>query len=241
MTNLKDIKIEPCSSSADLVAYLYDELNPAERTLFETHLADCGTCTDEFADLSFARLDVYEWHRDEFAAMETPHFVIPYAEAKASWVEIVRSFFVLHAKLATVGGAFAVLAFIFGGSLIFSTEKTDEVVQQIQTRNDNGNKSVIEKTANRSIGLPPKDQPLTSGADMNESAKTKDAVVRISASKRNPKPTNAVNRQSDLKQRILNKPVTPESSKAPRLNDFDDEDDNTLRLGDLLADIDTRK
>ena len=62
-----------CSSSEDLVAYLYDEMGAAEQSVLETHLAGCDLCTAEFADLSFSRLGVYEWHRDDFAPLAAPN------------------------------------------------------------------------------------------------------------------------------------------------------------------------
>ena len=41
-------------------------------------------------------------------------------------------------------------------------------------------------------------------------------------------------------QRVVTRNTQPIRTTAPRLNDFEDEDDNTLRLGDLLAEVDTR-
>ncbi len=230
MTNLKDIKIEPCSSSADLVAYLYDELNPVERSLCETHLADCDTCTDEFAELSFARLDVYEWHRDEFTVMETPRFVIPYAEAKASWMDSVRAFFALHGRLA-VGGAFALVAVVFGAVFIASMNRNVDVASLPKTENIAANKV---KPVNPPVVPTPANDKVTSDPTKSEGDPS---VIKVSTAGKNPVPTKAVIRRPvKTPQRSINQPV----KNAPRLNDFEDEDDNTLRLGDLLADVDTK-
>jgi hypothetical protein len=232
MTNLKDIKIEPCSSSMDLVAYLYDELKAAERESFETHLADCGTCTDEFAELSFARLDVYEWHRDEFAAMETPHFAIPYAEAKVSWLDGVRAFFTLHGRLA-VGGAFALVAVVFGAVFISSMNRNDDVASVPKTENIASNKI---KPINPSVVPTPANEMLKATNDPPKS-ESDPSVIKVSTAGKSPAPTKAVIRRPlKTPQRNVNQPV----KNAPRLNDFEDEDDNTLRLGYLLADIDTK-
>ncbi len=228
MTNLNDIKIETCSSSSELVAYLYDELNPSERNAFETHLADCGPCTDEFADLSFARLGVYEWHRDEFASMATPRFVIPYAkaEAKVSWFDSLRGLFVSHGQWATAGGAFALVAIVLGTVFVLSMNKTDEYAA------NKGQSSDITT-------VPPTGKDLPTGTTDMATSRENPKIVKISTDGKSPKTASTVNR------RTINTPVRrisqPVRAKAPRLNDFDDEDDTTLRLGDLLAEIDTRR
>lgn len=222
MTNINDIKIEACPSD-DLVAYLYDELNAAARDSFETHLADCRNCTDEFAELSFARLDVYEWHRDEFAPLATPRFDIPQAENEAvvSWLDAVRGLFASHTRWATVGGAFALLAAVFGAAFISSMNGTGEVANRPINKNQpealSTNPPVVETIAQAK----PDNEP---------------EIVLTSTDRKIPRAVKAVNRRSDK---------TPERNrtqpgKAPRLNDFVDEDDTTLRLGDLLADVDTK-
>lgn len=236
MRNINDIKIETCSSSADLVAYLYDELGTAERSLFETHLLDCGKCTDEFAELSFARLDVYEWHRDEFVPLETPRFVIPYskAAAKKSWLDGLRGFLTSHGQWATAGGAFALAAVVFGAVYVSSLNKTVDMAS-------NNTPEIFTPDRTQPINspaIPPveakKEMPAVSPAlEITEGGPS---VVKASTPRKVPKPANSLVTVHNISQ-----PVVIKSSKAPRLNDFEDEDDNTLRLGDLLADVDTRK
>src|SRR5690606_20032761 len=86
-------------------------MDPAGRPSFEDHLADCDPCSAEMAEISFARLDVYEWHRDEFLEMPTPRIEIPYAAVtQASWLETIKAFFASPGRLATAGGAFVVVA-----------------------------------------------------------------------------------------------------------------------------------
>ena len=236
MTNINEIKIETCSSSADLVAYLYDELGTAERSLFETHLLDCGTCTDEFAELSFARFDVYEWHRDEFVPLETPRFVIPYSEAaaKKSWLDGLRGFLTSHGQWVTAGGAFALAAVVFGAVYVSSLNKTVDMAPnntpEIFTpdRTQPGNLPVIPPSEAK--------KELSAVSPVLEKTKGSLAVVKASAPRKVPKPANSL-----VAVRNIGQPAVMKSSKAPRLNDFEDEDDNTLRLGDLLADDDTRK
>ncbi len=242
MKNDNDVKIECCSSSVNLVSYLYDEMNPDDRAAFETHLAGCGGCTDEFADLSFARLDVYEWHRDEFAGMETPRIVIPYAdtEASVSWLDGFRTFFASHGRLA-VSGAFALIAVVFAAMFVSSLNKTDETVLTLRPEIP-------------AINVPPVEPALKPAAERTGDKLSKpdsilsenlrqDAEPQIirAAARKNLKSTNTVDqRQINISKRSAKQPVQAQRGKAPRLNDFEEEDDNTLRLGDLLADVDTR-
>lgn len=45
-----------CGRSNDIVAYIYNEIESSERRKFETHLAECMSCTDEDAFNEFYRL-----------------------------------------------------------------------------------------------------------------------------------------------------------------------------------------
>ena len=81
-----------CEFFAAIVSYLYNETGEAERVRFESHLANCDACTDEFATISNARFSVFEWQREEFSNLPTPEIVIPYAAKRP-----------VPAKVETVG------------------------------------------------------------------------------------------------------------------------------------------
>ncbi len=66
-----------CESAEGVVPYLYQEMAEHEVNVFETHLAGCSSCTDEFAAVADARFSVYEWHKEEFVPLATPHFTVP--------------------------------------------------------------------------------------------------------------------------------------------------------------------
>lgn len=227
-----------CSSSEELVAYLYDEMSAVERSAFETHLGDCDVCTAEFAGLSFARLDVYEWHRDEFLEMPTPRIVIPYGEAvKVSWFDAVRAFFASPAQWATAGGAFAVLAIAAG--VWFMAPKTADVARSGPSSSP---VAAIDTRAkeNQVIKTPVSDdEAATSDSKVVQpvSPPNEPKVVKVAADK-NVKTQNV--RPAKIEKNIPQPVRNVRPAVAPRLNDFEDEDDNTLRLGDLLAEVDTR-
>lgn len=229
-----------CASPEDLAAYIYGELSPSARDLFETHLADCDGCTSELAEISFARLNVYEWNRDEFAQMETPAIVIPYAEPAStiSFLDQVRGFFTFPAQWAAAGAAFAVVAIVFG-TWYLNPSETEVAGIEIPA-----NKTVVEKPS-----LPADPDVVASDPRGNDkdAAKTAEPLVspatKVSETpvERNAvKNVRAVPAKSIRKSDRVEKTVEARRQTAPRLNDFEDEDDDSLRLGDLLAEVDTR-
>jgi anti-sigma factor RsiW len=54
-----------CGYTADrdetLTAYLYDDIEPAQRAAFEAHIATCERCRNELADLKRVRARLAEW------------------------------------------------------------------------------------------------------------------------------------------------------------------------------------
>lgn len=227
-----DIEIASCSASEELVAYLYDEMNVLERTAFESHLVGCDPCTAEFAELSFARLDVYEWNRDEFAKMATPRIVVPYGESRTqvSWLDAIRGFLSAPARFATAGGAFAVAAVAFG--VWFIMPGTIEVASNVNTVSP-----VAERPVNNVQPPVTDEKPTAPQIAVANKLETDVRAVRTSVEKnvRPATPPRQVREQPKGAQ-----PVQAQRQSAPRLNDFEDEDDNTLRLGDLLAEVDSR-
>lgn len=224
-----------CSSSEDLVAYLYSEMDAFGRSAFEDHLSVCDNCTAEFAELSLSRLGVYEWHRDEFTELATPRVVIPYGEtASVSWFDAVRAFFSAPA-FATAAGSLAVVAVVAGVWLTASKRIDVAGVEPVPSPKVVSSPRAEEKRPESGSQLVETSGPGSSAKDARPKTVEPD-VVKTSAAdgSRTPKPSKV------KAERNITPPVQARRPAAPRLNDFDDEDDNTLRLGDLLAEVDTR-
>ena len=49
-----------CKYANEIVPYMYGELASSATAEFESHLLECQLCTDEFAELSAARYEVYD-------------------------------------------------------------------------------------------------------------------------------------------------------------------------------------
>jgi len=232
MEKLVNNIVSACSPPEELAALLYGEMDAASRASIETHLAACDSCTTEFADLSFARLDVYEWHRDEFVEMPTPRIVIPYAEVVTgiSWLDGFRGLFAGYGQWATAGAAFAGVAVVFVGVWLYGSKPVD-----------------VARTDKGSAVIPVNERPAA--APTPGTAESKPQIIQRDAQpqkasaepvKKQPVQPAKGTASPSGRVRPANQPVQAKQPAPPRLNDFEDEDDTTLRLGDLLAEVDTR-
>ena len=66
-----------CHDKTRLVAYLYNEIDEADRDAVEAHLAGCRTCADEAASLESVRGELMHWQPPDAAlgfriVQETP-------------------------------------------------------------------------------------------------------------------------------------------------------------------------
>lgn len=250
-------KILSCGFSNDLVSYLYGEMNLSAINEFETHLPDCNSCTEEFAGLSLARLGVYEWHRDEFRHLNTPLIEIPYSlvnsedSVRSSWLDVLRGVFASAPRLATAGGAFAALAIVLGITLIASN-----IFRNDSNLTVTNNETAPPSSEINSITLPavPKVEQEVVSADLRDDQPANPSVAAV-AKNRNPGYDHRI--PDSISMRSRKKATSPPSNRGlqavsrenlirtprratpPQLTDFRDEEDNTLRLSDLFADVDT--
>src|SRR5689334_20861023 len=65
------------SHGAELLTYIYGEMDECAREVFESHLERCDECAVELGAISDARLGVIEWRRGDFERLETPAMVVP--------------------------------------------------------------------------------------------------------------------------------------------------------------------
>ncbi len=220
-----------CGNSEAFVAYIYNELLVNDRERFEDHLLDCTACTDEFASVADSRYSVYEWRKLDFDPLETPVFQIPYTATQASigWFEAFKGIFATGPRLATAGAfvvliAVAGIAFINGGFGSGELAKVDYVP------------AVVESP------LPP--EPVRIEPDtVLPNVDTAEAIVPVPESPELAKSEEMVTPRSKAvttKRRVTTvavRNVQQAPNSVPRLNDFDDVTDTSLRLSDLVADI----
>lgn len=232
---MQKINYKNCGSGDAIVGYIYNELPSAERLAYEDHLLDCAACTDEFAAIADSRYAVYEWQKLEFEPMATPRFAIQYTETSVSWFDAIRSIFATGPRLATAG-AFGLLIAALGLAVIISSDRSTEIVSI----------DSIEVIDTFSVPAAPtaEDTVATVSKPVEPNVADNDNVVRpefLADTKQTPKieqkRKTRVVRRNNLRPRNIG---TDTQAKAPRLNDFEDFSDDSLRLADLVAEVDSK-
>ena len=223
-----------CKHSNEIVPYMYGELARSATSEFEAHLLECQVCTDEFAAMSAARYEVYDWKKLEFDPLATPAIEIPFGDVVAvSWIEKLRAAFA--GSWAMPASALASVAIVLAIVALFvvSRDQVNELAQEKGNvlANDNTN---TRKSAPQTVVNEPPAAPRGPAADPEREAPRPTVVKDTPATKRpvNNQPTTAP-RSSAPRQ------AAKQTPPVPRLNDFAEEEDNSLRLAELFEDIDT--
>ena len=226
---MKDVN---CKNSNGIVPYMYGELATSAATEFETHLLECQACTDEFAALSAARYEVYDWKKLEFDPLASPAIRIPVGEVgEVSWIEKLR---------ASFAGSWVMPAAAFAGLALIA------VLLAIVVSSRNTGSDVVQRNANAPVNMPANTRKADQGAvatptetetgvDTSAPAHSapKPVVVRDS-SRRDVRPQPAI-----APRRTTPRSTTAQTPTVPRLNEFAEEKDDSLRLAELFEDIDT--
>jgi hypothetical protein len=234
-----------CEFAEELVSYLYDELAGKDKTRFEKHLPVCSACAAELSEFALTRTAVQEWRDKEFLPLPAPVIEIPFAHSQKresisrSWLTSLRDLLTLSPAWMTAATAAAATVIFVGLSLvIFSSlpEKDDVLVKQTgdnknikvspsPTTANNQNISIGKETTGPQTGSSPK--PLNTDNPSGEAG----PPVRISTTS---KPANT-KKPGQVRENIK-PPKNQTKQTAPRLID-DEEEDDSLRLSDLLEGI----
>lgn len=248
-----------CEFAAESLDFLYGEMNGERKNAFQTHLGNCSDCADEIEDFSGIRFSIRDWKAAEFDNLATPAILIPYetpalktveTEKSVSWFASIRNYLTFSPVLS---GAMAVLIFaVLVGFGIFVLNKNSDN-DLIADTNQKPNLNVKPSELPQPSVVPKKDETI----NPPEVVKNDDAVID---EKQKPEIPAQVNNESTAKQKIQpvkttekktsksnslndtkNAKVIPNKNK-PRLNELPEEDeDNSLRLADLFAELETRK
>jgi hypothetical protein len=88
---------------AAIVAYLYDDIDAAERIAFETHVTTCEPCRTELADLRGVRSTLGQWTAPE-AARNRPSPItsrqVPWWNTVPVWAQVAAAMLVLGVSAA---------------------------------------------------------------------------------------------------------------------------------------------
>jgi hypothetical protein len=231
----------------DLVSYIYDELDSSARNAFETHLAICDECAIELAAISDARVGVVEWRREDFEHLATPVVMLSEVQPAAGPVNSVESIGVFSGLLETIrslspvgraGAAVAALLLIAG--LVYLGTGLRTTNEQVASDNHSQSRTPATIEQPKSVG----DPEFAAREEDDFSSKDKPEERRIA------RPQNAPKRQMAATNTTRKRVEDPAYRKLgletavrtqPRLNSFDEEDDNSLRLTDLFAEVGGRR
>ena len=258
-----------CEFAPEIVDFLYGELKDNRQNEFKMHLSKCSDCADEVRDFSEIKFSIQNWKTLEFDKISTPEIIIPYekavfnrsetAKALSFW-QTFRNYFsvspVFSGAAAVLLTAFllAVSLFLFNGKNkdLLAENNTDPNVnptnfpisaEKIETIDEQ--KAVEKKivsTAKTSADKNRKTEtPKNSSTEPKNSSTeivSKSAAVRLDQTNKvsEKKLNSAFNAKSENKSTK----TIPVKNK-PRLNELpEDDEDKSLRLADLFAELETR-
>ncbi|MGI8789130.1 MAG: anti-sigma factor family protein [Pyrinomonadaceae bacterium] len=258
MSNNNNHNHSSCRFAEQMISYLYGEANQFETAEFESHLKNCFSCADELKGFRTIRSSVLEW-REEFSNIETPPIAIPQMKTTVvsndlrSRLAGLRKIFSFNPALAAA--AFAALI-VCGGLILFALDfyKTNELAKI--DKNDSAlavASPTVEKTVEAKEIIKPeiasdKASITPIVASKNTKAETisakriapKNTVAKISGGASNGNKNVVV---PDNEMAVVNKNYEKSSVKkshAPTLAAVEEEEDNSVRLTDLFAELDDK-
>lgn len=212
-----------CSHGGDMLAYLYNEMEGADRNTFEVHLSACGICIDDFAELSQSRFPVFEWKRIEFDPLPTPRVVVPSEATAVSWVDQIRTAISFRPTFAFGGiGAVMIIAVVTGYLILAGTSGKTEVALEMAPSSSPARSAVVVPPASAA-------DTNTQASDGSEVREKTPKVVKASTP---AKPTVRSQRPKPAQQPKRNHQI-------PVMSSIEDDEDDSLRLADIFEEIGT--
>jgi hypothetical protein len=252
-----------CKFAPEIVEFLYGEIGTERKNAFQAHLNNCSDCADEIEYLSDIRFSIQDWKAAEFDNLATPKIQIPYnipalktveTEKSFSWFDAVRNYFSMSPVWS---GAMAILLIaLFFALGVFVFNNGDDDLIAVSNQNPNLNAKPSEQPQPSVVTK--KDEPIKTP----EAALTDDAVIEekpLIEKHSTEVPAQVINKantkqkiqtvkttekktaNTDLKNDTKNAKNIPSKNK-PRLNELPEEvEDNSLRLTDLFAELETKE
>src|SRR6266850_4323208 len=90
---MKEANVSGCGRENDLIAFLYDELDPGERMSFRSHVQECLSCGAEIAEFTNIRESVVAWRNEALGGVTSPAFQPAIVKTKVSAFNALREFF----------------------------------------------------------------------------------------------------------------------------------------------------
>jgi len=228
-----------CPRENEIVSYLYREMSPVEVDRFEDHLAECGKCVDEFAAMSEPHLAVYEWRTNVFDKIPAPSIELPIVEEQHPHAESLlgRLIAVLSgwpAGLRVSVGFAALLVVGFAVFLLTRPSSSSDVARNVETLPVQTRKPVTNST------LPSEEFSVVEsegegGGNVDKSSVPSQKAVHIKSRTKMPAKAAAV--RTGRSEFAANRKEKSAARPSLRLNNFEDDEDTTLRLADLFEEV----
>lgn len=221
----KKIHNSLCQHAESIVPYLYQEMAESDASVFETHLAGCSSCTDEFAAVADARFCVYEWHKEEFVPLATPHFVVPSGAPERIGVLGQLAAILARPSFAFAGAtAVLLLLALFAVSFFRSAEEqvaSNTVVPAIGT-------TPAEAVTTASLPKVDIDDDTEAQPSRGQPVRPiRKSVTRTATASKPPTPFRTIRADEQLRQ----------ARSAPVLSNDIELEDESLRLADLFEEV----
>lgn len=243
-----------CEFAEETIDFIYGEMNGERKNAFQIHLNNCDDCATEIRDFSDIKFSIQDWKASEFDRLQIPKIEIPFRKTnevlitneKTSLIDSVKNYFRFSPVLSWAA-AFGVLVFVFAA--MFFVLRNDE--------------SHLIAGTNTKANLSPTPKIITQNSPESEKAENSNSQnlpVEIDDKDSEKQKTVKANNKPSSEQKIQNVktvekklPVVEninntknqkavQTKKKPRLNDLPEEvEDNSLRLADLFAELDTRE
>ncbi len=253
-----------CEFAAETLDFLYGELNDAAEKSFHLHLNECSECADEIREFSGLRFSIREWKAAEFDKLSTPEISIPYQTAATKTVETVNSVslfetirrYFTFSPVLSGAAAVLIIALMFGlGIFVLNNNEKDSLADSNVPPISNNesaespqnivepDKEIIAKENNESE----RENPAADSAFQKErKIDKKSEPVRIyskSNTKRKSQPVKTFEKKSSSIDVINNGQVAENLNNKNRLRLYElpeESEDNSLRLTDLFAELESK-
>lgn len=243
-----------CAFAEQLVSYLYGEVNDSEKTAFAVHLKSCSSCADELMEFGLVRSSIVEWKNEEFANLDTPLVKIPYpttvSTEKQSWFGGLRQLLTLSPTWATAFAAVVVcvglafLAFNFSNKTEVAEKENKPINTVISPMVEKSVEPQIKETAKETV-KEEKSQPAIVEKDSPKIAPRNapaNQIVKVASNIKKDKnvANNPINAANVRKLKDDKTTVAQQKRAIPKLNSLEEEEDNSLRLADLFAEVESK-
>lgn len=247
-----------CRFAEQLIDYLYGESARAEEARIEAHLKTCRSCADEIKAFQTVRSSVLEWRAEEFETLIQPKIdrativgVAPTVETNESATRFGGWRQIFSFNPAFAAAAVAILI-VCAGVVFFALNFSgnQEVAEIGDVKNavapiaaptaENSNRQetrIADDKKPTEKAVAPVQSPLNAPAERERRIEPPKTAVKVSDGAK----VETVNRRPKDAGEANKKSAPVKKQRVPNLNDAaEDEDDETIRLADLFAELDTK-